>query len=457
MFVTPLIGRFSASTLYYCFILIFFVLSPASDAADLAKPTTSLTLAQAAERVLQQHPQLQVFDWRSQAAATEQDLALLKPDRTLALQAENLLGSGELSGVKRLELSVALSSVLELGNKPQARIASASAQQALVLAQRQASSLDLVGELTQQFISVLTLQHQLQLASDNLLLTEQALLQVKQRVQQGAAPDAELLRAKVAVRQAQLQQGLRQAELESSKLALASMWGAQQADFDQVSGDLWLLTDSVAFPLLYQRLLATPQLEVFAATARLQQAQLAQLQTQSVADVSWQLGIKRSQENRDIALIAGFSVPLINQQRQQGAVKIALAEQQAQRLNQQSAVLQLRARLYQAWQQHRYSSMLVRDLKREILPLLTEALAQTEQAYLLGRYSYADWLSARQALQEAQLQLLDAASTALRNQALIEQLSGLPLAENSPLPRLSQHKNMSFSSSTAKAAEGSLP
>lgn len=437
----------------YLVVPVMLLLSIIGSKSYAAASLPELTLESAAQRVLAQHPQLQVFDWRLNAAATQLQVAELKPGYQLALGADNLLGTGELSGVKRLELSVAISSVLELGNKRQARAATASAEQALLLAKRQASSLDLLGELTQRFISVLTLQQKQQLAGEAVAISEQALQWVSQRVQSGAAPEAELLRAQVAVRQAQLQQGLLQAELASSKLALASLWGAQHADFSTVSGDLLQLADSPDFQLLYQRLLTTPQLEVFAATTRLQQAQLTQLHSQSVADVNWQLGIMRSQENRDFALVTGVSVPLFTAARNQGAVKIALAEHNAAQLTQQYELLQLRARLYQAWQTHRYSVMAVRDLQRDILPLLQQALTQTEAAYLRGRYSYTDWLSARQALQDAKLQLLDAASTALSNQALLEQLSGLPLAGG---VNHQFHLSQPLSSAATSAA-GSLP
>lgn len=450
-YVTPLLSV--SSIVAACYINATVAQEATASPETAASPAASLTLAQAAKKLLMQHPELQVYAWRLKAATGQAELAALNPAYTLAIASENLLGSGEYAGVKSQELTVALSSVLELGDKRQARLATASAERALLFAQQQASSLDLVGELTQRFISVLTLQQKQQLAVDSQTLAEQALLVVRQRVQSGAAPAAELLRAKVAVSQAQLQQGLLQAELESSKQALASLWGAQHPDFSEVSGDLLQLADSIDFQLLYQRLLATPQLEVFAATARLQQAQLAQLQSQSIADVSWQLGVKRAWENRDVALVAGIAVPLFSQSRQQAAIKIARSEQEAQRLNQQYELLQLRARLYQAWQMHRASSMAVRDLQREILPLLQQALTETEQAYLRGRYSYADWLSSRQALQEAQLQLLDAASTALSNQALIEQLSGQPLAAHHAI----NHKLSSSFSSAGTAGAGVLP
>lgn len=389
--------------------------------------TADLTLQQAAKRVLQQHPQLQVFDWRLKAAAGQQQLAELNPGYELGVQADNMLGSGEMSGVKSLEVTVSLSSVIELGDKRQSRLAVASASQSLVQAQRQAASLDLLGELTQRFVAVLTLQQKTALATQTVSMTEQALMLVSQRVQRGAAPEAEQLRAQVALRQAQLQQGLLQTELESSKLALASLWGAEQPDFRQVSGDLFLLAQSPSFQTLYQQVLSTPAIEVFAAQQRLRDAELTLAQSQSAGDVRWQIGAMRSQESRDFGLVAGVSVPLFSKQRNQGAITAAQAEAEAERFEKETALLTLRARLYQAWQTHRYSSMAVKDMQRDILPVLEQALQQTEEAYRLGRYGYAEWMSARQALLDAQLELVNAASTALSNQALIEQLAGVAL------------------------------
>lgn len=401
--------------------------------AVAAEPATAdLTLQQAAKKVLQQHPQLQVFDWRLKAAAGQQQLAELNPGYELGLQADNAFGTGDMSGVKSLEVTVSLSSVIELGDKRQARMAVSSANQELLLAQRQAASLDLLGELTQRFVTVLTLQQKMALAAQTVSMTEQALTLVTQRVLRGAAPEAEQLRAKVAFKQAQLQHGLLQTELDSSKLALVSLWGAEQADFNQVSGDLFQLAQSPSFQTLYQHVLVTPTVEVFAARQRLRDAELTLTQSQSAGDVRWQLGAMRSQESRDFGLVAGVSVPLFSKQRNQGAITAAQAESQAEQFEKETALLDLRARLYQAWQTHRYSSMAVKDMQRDILPLLEQALQQTEDAYRRGRYGYAEWISARQALQDAQLELVNAASTALSNQVLIEQLTGVALAA-SPL------------------------
>ena len=78
----------------------------------------------------------------------------------------------------------------------------------------------------------------------------------------------------------------------------------------------------------------------------------------------------------------------------------------------------------------------VEQIRVEVLPALDKALVQTRDAYQRGRYSYIDWIAAQKELLDARFALIDAASTALLNQALIEQLTAEPLAEvQSLLPR----------------------
>lgn len=421
-------GRSAARLLLVAFGLCVVALGLPVRAADY---TAVLTLDEAARRVMQQHPQLQVFEWRLKAAAGQQQLAALRPAYELGVQTDNMLGTGDMSGTQSLEVTVSLSSVIELGDKRQARLALASANQALVLAQQQATGLDVLGELTQRFVAVLTLQQKTQLSKDAITLAEQALTLVQQRVQSGAVPEAEQLRAQVAVRQARLRANALAAELESSKVALAGLWGLTQPDFMTVSGDLYRIPSSPDFQALYQRVLASPAIEVFAAQQRLRDAEVALAKSQAAGDVRWQLGVMRAQESRDYGVVAGVSVPLFSGRRNQGGVVAAEAAREAERFEKETALMGLRARLYEAWQAQRYSAEAVNDIQHNIIPALKKALAQTEDAYRRGRYGYAEWISARQALQDAQLELADAASTALSNQALIEQLSGVALAAQS--------------------------
>ena len=91
-------------------------------------------------------------------------------------------------------------------------------------------------------------------------------------------------------------------------------------------------------------------------------------------------------------------------------------------------MLNLHSRLFDAYQQRQQSIAAVEQIRSQMLPNLSEALTQTREAYESGRYSYVEWMAAQRELLAAQRALVDAATTALLNQALIEQLTAQPLA-----------------------------
>lgn len=158
-------------------------------------------------------------------------------------------------------------------------------------------------------------------------------------------------------------------------------------------------------------------------------ADVALARSQASANVQWSVGLRRFEDSNDAALMAGVSVPLFSGSRNKGALKAALAEKEAVGYRKQANLLALRSRLFEAWQTHQQSVARARKINQEVLPLLEKAMQQTRQAYERGRYSYLDWMAAQHELLNARLASIDAASLALLNQALIEQLAAQPLAE----------------------------
>src|SRR5690606_5945720 len=118
-------------------------------------------------------------------------------------------------GTDSAELSVSLSSVLELGSKRAARVDVATSRYALAEAQRDARALDLVGEVTRRFVTLLALQEKLAVAGDATALAQRSVELVKQRTRRGGSPEAELLRAEAALAQAQLAEAALKADWQS--------------------------------------------------------------------------------------------------------------------------------------------------------------------------------------------------------------------------------------------------
>lgn len=400
--------------------LVLCLLAPAAIA--------ELSLQQAVERALAQNPALQVFPLRLQAVAGRRQSADLSPAYTVELEAENLAGSGELSGTNNAEYTLSIGSIIELGDKRAARVALADTRYALTNAEREAAAVDLVAQVTQRFVSVLSLQQLVSLAESAHALAERTAAIVTERSNRGAAPEADQLRAEADLAQAALRLQNLRSELEAGKLALAILWGDDQPRFATVSGDLFNITEAPSFNTLFEQVADSPILEILAAEQRMAAADLELIRSQSSADVGWRLGVRRDQASGDSSLTAGISVPLFSGRRNRGNLDAAYAEQKLQAYRRDNAELRLRARLFKAWQTYRQSRASVEALRTTILPALEAAQQQTRQAYEQGRYRYTDWVAAQREYLDAKRNLITAATTALHNQALIEQLTAAPLS-----------------------------
>lgn len=394
----------------------------------LAASAADLTLAEASRLALQNNQELQSFQWRLKAFKARGETAALKPAYELGIEAENLLGSDEFSGTDAAEWTLSISSVMELGDRRQTRISNADSRVALAQAEREAQALDLLGAVTQSFIAALALQEKQRLAGEAVTLAKTSLELVRERVKRGAAPEAERLRAQAALAQAQLREHRVAAELASRKFTLMSLWGAAETPVGALRGDLYQFSAADDFEVLFQQLDQSPTLSVFINETRVRDAELALIRSQSSADVRWSLGVRRFEADDAAALTAGVSVPLFSSQRNRGEVRAALAEQQESQHQQEAARLRLKASLFEAWQSHQTNVAAVKQMQTDVLPNLELALRQTLRAFEQGRYSYAEWTAAQHELLEARLELIDTATNALLNQALIEQLTGVSLA-----------------------------
>ena len=340
----------------------------------------------------------------------------------------NFLGTDDVRGLVGAELTLTLSSTIELGGQRQARVSAIDSRLGLVEAERRAETLDLLGQVTQRFIAALAFQEKLQLAADAVSLAQSTLDIVTRRAEQGATPQAEVLRARAALTQSQIEQSRLQSELVSRKMALALLWGDTSVEFTQLQGDLFQFGASDSFESLYQRVSDSPAIQVYASEQRVREAEIQLARSQSESDINWQVGVRRMEEIDDIAFTAGFSVPLFPAQRNRGDVRAALAARDEIRFQREATLLNLHSRLFDAYQQRQQSIAAVEQIRSQMLPNLSEALTQTREAYESGRYSYVEWIAAQRELLAAQRALVDAATTALLNQALIEQLTAQPLA-----------------------------
>ena len=392
-------------------------------------PNREMTLQSAIQRTLANSPDLHEFTYRQQAIEGKIKTASLKPALNAGIEVENFLGTGEVSGIKDTELTLTLSSVIELGNKLNSRKAFAKAQSTLVEAQMQVRTLDVLAEVTRRYIDVLAQQALIDAQQDAEALARYTYQAVTKRVDAGASPAFEQKRADASLARARLDVVTAQQTKQAMINSLAIMWGEQYPTFTDVKGDLFSLQLSPSLTVLFNTLLGSPNLDVFSQEARLQASQVRLTQATNQSDLSWAAGIRRMNGIDETTFVAGVSMPLFTGDRNLGEYEKQRAVQAQLEQQKESATQSLYHQLNMALMVRNNALLNVQTLQDSIIPPLVQALELVEQAYINGRFSYLEWVSTRQELLNAKQALIQSAKQAHQRGADIESLTAQPLMD----------------------------
>ncbi|MFZ5492792.1 MAG: TolC family protein [Pseudomonadota bacterium] len=409
----------------YAGLLAAVLLWPAARAAE---PPTPLTLRDAVRASLAGNPDLAGFAFELRAQDARADAAGLRPAPTLSATAENVLGNGDHRRFDTAETTFALSQVVELGAKRQARVGAAQAGRELIAVTEQAAQLDVLAEVTRRFIHVAGDQEQLALTREITALARETVQAVGVRVDAARAPQAELRRARVALARAEVEQEHAEHELRTARRKLAAMWGDGAARFGAVTADLYALPRPVPFANLADRLDANPDFVRFASEARLRDAELRVAEARRRADVTVSGGVRHLEDSGDQALVLGFSMPLGAQRQAAPAIAEASALRGLTDARREAAAVRARAQLYALYQELRHAITETRLLRDTVLPEMSAALDETRDAYERGRYGYLEWTEAQREFIAIRRSLIEAAQSAQLFQAEIERLTGEPVA-----------------------------
>ena len=387
----------------------------------------TLTLEDTIRMTLANNPSLYEFEFKQRVIDGESKTAALKPALSAGVELENLLGTGEVSGIKELEVTLTLSSVLQLNDKPAARLNVLSERRIQQDVEKQIRTLDIVGELNRRYIKVLVLQASLEVIKDAETLALYTLNAVTKRVEAGASPLLEQKRAQAALAQAKLDVSLAQQDLRFGLRSLSIMWGEQTPSFKRVEGDLFAFNKIASFDALAGAIQSGPHINLFAKHSRVQAAQLRLAQANNLADIEWSAGLRRMQGIDETALVAGISVSLFQKERNLGEYEAHRARLDAIELQKQSNLRSLLHSVNQALGEHTRALLEVETIQLNVIPPLKEALDLVESAYLEGRFSYLEWVTTRQEFLTTRLTLIEAASQVHLSKTEIETLTGLAL------------------------------
>ncbi|MEO8467261.1 MAG: TolC family protein [Gammaproteobacteria bacterium] len=364
--------------------------------------TEELTLSRAIEVAWTRNPQLRAAQAAVVAGGARVDTAALRPPLELTADAENVLGTGDLSGFSGSEITVGVAQVFELGRKRAERIGVAQVERRVLESEREWLRLDIQADVTDTFVQALALEQRIAIVERARGLADSIVAAAGRRVTAGASSEAELSRARVAVAQTRIESLTLATQRAALQRDLARFMGRESpAGGFRLAGSLDPLPGVPPPSVLVALLASAPDSQRAALGREVARARLALADAQRRPDVSLAGGVRNLAATNDVALVFRGAVPLgaarragsgIAESRAELERADALAESSSQTLVTQAQSLADALDLAQRE---------LEILRTTVVPESQRAETLLTRGYELGRFSYLE-------VADAQRQSIDA-------------------------------------------------
>jgi outer membrane protein, heavy metal efflux system len=403
---------------------------------QVREPAGVVTLAQAQALALLQNPRLAAFGWEVRAREAQILQAGLLPNPEVDVEVENFAGSGTLRGFRNTEITILLSQLIELGGKRRTRVRVAALESTLAAWDYETTRIDVLTEVTQAFVKVLSAQERVRLQEDLVRLAEQGLSTVAARVRAGKVSPVEETRFQVTLSTSRIALDRAQHDLEAARRRLVTTWSGRTPIFARAAGTLDTFSAIPPAERLLELITQNPDIARWATEMVQRQATLEHEEAQRIPDPTLRGGFRHVRDTGDNALVMGVSIPLPVFNRNQGRVleaRYRLAKAGEER---RVAEAQVRAALAEAYGELSGAFVEATRLRNEALLGAQRAFDAISEGYRQGKFGLLDVLEAQRTLFEARGRYLEALAAYHQAVAEIERLIGAPLGavSDAPLP-----------------------
>ncbi len=399
------------------------------DVQDIEEPTGILTLPQAQALALMQNPELAGFAWDVRAGEARILQAGLPPNPEFGVELENFAGSGEFRRFDATEITIHLSQTIELAGKRLKRTRVAALERDLAAWDYETTRLDVLTQVTQAFVDVLSAQERLAVNEELVRLAEQVLSTVTERVKAGKVSPVEATRARVALGASRIEFERAKRALEAARKRLAASWGSTtEPAFEKAEGGLETIPAIPSIGALTQRLTQNPTIARWATEMAQRQAAVTLEEARRIPDPTIGGGFRHTNETGANAFVMEFSLPLPIFDRNQGNLLEArhlLAKAEEER---RAARVQVLAALGEAYAMLSAAYTEATALEQDVLPGARQAFAAASEGYRQGKFGFLEVLDAQRTLFRVRGQYIEALAAYHRAAAEVERLIGEPLS-----------------------------
>src|SRR3546814_8777160 len=197
----------------------------------------TLTLEEGLEEAAARSPAVSAAQARVEAAEARVRQAGFRVNPGLGVEVENCAGSGELSGFRGPETTVALSQRLDLAGRRPARVAVAQAELATERLRLAIARADLAQAVREQFARAATARDRLRITTDNEARARELARITNILVEEGREPPLRAIRARSAAAQAAAELEAARADERAARATFAVLFGVSTPPAS-VTGDL---------------------------------------------------------------------------------------------------------------------------------------------------------------------------------------------------------------------------
>lgn len=395
-----------------------------------AGPTAVSSPQQAVAMAMANSPALRGAEATRQAARADAIQAPLRPNPEASIVAENfggIGGPGDYRGARSVETTLGISQRIELGGQRAARIAAAARSGNLAVLDFEAARLDLARDVIAALADAEASARIVVVEQERARLARDTLRAATARVEAGREPLLQAQRAAVVRAGAEIAAERARQEAEVALANLAVLIGAtrvqlapRQPWFEDIGPAL--PPPQPADPIA--RLGSNPDLVRLDAAVSQQAANLNLQRATAIPDVTLQGGIRRFQDPGETAFVAGASIPLPFNDRNQAGIARAQAELLRAEADADRGRRTLAASLIAAEQRTALAWRSVQSLRRDALPAAEQAARFAAGGFAEGRFGFLEVLDAQRSLSDVRAQLIDAYREFHTRRAAVDRLRG---------------------------------
>ena len=390
-------------------------------AAALAFPATAafaepITLDEAIAKAIEAAPSIRANEAAVAAAQAGRVQAGVRPNPTVTVEGENLVGSGPYNVFGQAEITGTYSQTIERGGKRDARVTYAERDIGVAEASSRVARLELVSAVQRAFLDVVIAGYVVEIAETGLGVEMEMQREALRRVRGYKDPLFVETSASARVTQAQLNLVEARARQAGAKAALAAFWNGQAEDIE-TEGE-------VMSGIPAARQLALADAELAQAEIARASAAVSVEQTRTTQDYTLSGGARFLRGTNDVALVAGITIPLGRFDRNQGNIAKAQAEKLRIELTAEAQRLDKLRRLASLGAEADAARTRADAIVLEVYPQTTKALRQVREGYARGGFTFRDMQGAADAIIQAQADWLDAVIRYRDLQTEIDRLTG---------------------------------